>query len=88
MEMDRWLETDIGLRNLFTTMTVASARALGLEKTLGSVQVRMQANLLLLKDNPLLKVSAYDTIEQVILSGTAHDRKIFSAQVDVAQARK
>jgi hypothetical protein len=48
----------------------------------------MQANLLLLKDNPLLKVSAYDTIEQVILSGTAHDRKIFSAQVDVAQARK
>jgi hypothetical protein len=32
MEMDRWLETDIGLRNLFTTMTVASARALGLEK--------------------------------------------------------
>ena len=79
-EMDRWLETGLSLTNLFTAMTIDNARALGVEKSLGSVQVGMQANLLLLKDNPLSTVSAYDTIQQVILNGKAHERKIFSAE--------
>ena len=78
-EMDRWLETGISLSQLFSAMTIDNARALGLEKSIGSVQVGMQANLLLLKDNPLNTVSAYDTIEQVILNGKVHERKIFSA---------
>jgi imidazolonepropionase-like amidohydrolase len=79
-EMDRWLETGISLPQLFTAMTINNARALGLEKSIGSVQVGMQADLLLLAENPLLKVSAYDGISQVILKGVAHQRAVFSAK--------
>lgn len=79
-EMDRWLETGLSLKQLFTAMTIDNARALGQEKSLGSVQVGMQANLLLLKDNPLATVKAYDTIQRVILNGTVHQREIFSAE--------
>lgn len=79
-EMDRWLEMGISLPQLFSAMTIDNARSLGLEGTLGSVQVGAQANLLLLKDNPLLSVHAYDSIEQVVLKGVAHERQVFSAQ--------
>ena len=79
-EMDRWIETGLSLSHLFTAMTIDNARALGLEKSLGSVQVGMQANLLLLEGNPLSTVSAYDSIQQVILNGKVYDRKIFSAE--------
>ncbi len=84
-EMDRWLEMGISLPQLFSAMTIDNARSLGLEGVLGSVQVGAQANLLLLKDNPLQSVHAYDTIEQVVLKGVAHDRQEFSAKQLPAQ---
>ncbi|WP_422996403.1 amidohydrolase family protein [Undibacterium sp. Di24W] len=79
-EMDRWLEAGMSLPELFSALTMKNARALGLEKTIGSVEVGKQADLLLLTTNPLLDVRAYDTIEQVILRGKAHQRAVLSAQ--------
>nr|WP_314858141.1 amidohydrolase family protein [uncultured Undibacterium sp.] len=79
-EMDRWLETGMSLPELFTALTMKNARAMGLEKNIGSVEVGKQADLLLLSANPLLDVRAYDTIEQVILRGRVHQRAALSAQ--------
>lgn len=78
-EMDRWLEMGISLPRLFTAMTIDNARALGLEQSIGSVQVGAKADLLLLEINPLLSVQAYDTIVQVVLNGKAVDRQLLSA---------
>ncbi len=80
-EMDRWLETGMSLPELFHALTMKNARALGLEKSIGSVEVGKQADLLLLSANPLLDVRAYDTIEQVILRGKVHLRTALSAQL-------
>ncbi|MBB3121753.1 amidohydrolase family protein [Pseudoduganella violacea] len=79
-EMDRWLEMGISLPRLFTALTIENARALGLERTIGSVQVGAQADLLLLEQNPLQSVAAYDTIVLLILNGKAVDRQELSAR--------
>lgn len=73
-EMDRWLETDISLPQLFSAMTSDNAHALGLDKILGRVKVGMQANLLLLAANPLTTVDAYDQIRWVMVNGQVHQR--------------
>jgi imidazolonepropionase-like amidohydrolase len=42
---------------------------------LGSIEVGKRADLLLLKENPLANVSAYDSIETVFLNGEAIGRE-------------
>lgn len=78
-EMDRWLETGISLPQLLRAMTIDNARALGRENMLGSVAPGKQADLLLLQQNPLKSVTAYDSITQVILRGKVHARASLSA---------
>ena len=78
-EMDRWVEAGIELPYLFSALTITNAKALGLEKSIGSVEVGKRADLLLMTANPLEKLEAYDTIETVILKGKAIPRKAFSA---------
>ncbi|WP_222612395.1 amidohydrolase family protein [Undibacterium flavidum] len=78
-EMDRWLETGMSLPQLFSALTINNARALGLEQSIGSVEVGKRADLLLLDRNPLLSVEAYDSIAQVILHGKPHARASLSA---------
>jgi hypothetical protein len=79
-EMDRWLEMGLSLPQLFTAMTIDNARALGLQASIGSVGVGARADLLLLQENPLLSVHAYDTIATVILHGHPHERQCLSAR--------
>lgn len=80
-EMDRWLEAGMSLQELFSALTINNARAMGLEKNIGSVEVGKQADLLLLSANPLLDVRAYDAIDKVILRGQVHQRATLSAKV-------
>ncbi|WP_395006861.1 amidohydrolase family protein [Undibacterium sp.] len=79
-EMDRWLEAGMSLPELFNAMTIKNARAMGLQKNIGSVEIGKQADLLLLSANPLLDVRAYDAIELVILRGQVHQRAALSAR--------
>lgn len=78
-EMDRWMDAGLSPNVLFTSMTVQNARAIGMEASIGQVSVGMKANLLLLNENPLVDVSAYDTINKVILNGLVIDRHMLSA---------
>jgi imidazolonepropionase-like amidohydrolase len=49
--------------------TLDNATALGLSHELGSIEVGKRADLLLLREDPLANVSAYDAIEIIFLNG-------------------
>jgi imidazolonepropionase-like amidohydrolase len=59
--------------------TLDNANALGLSHELGSIEVGKSADLLLLKDNPLENVSAYDSIETIFLKGEPIAREALRA---------
>lgn len=81
-EMDRWIDAGLNLQTLFESMTIRNATSLGLENSIGQVAIGMRADLLLLAENPLVDVSAYDSIETVILNGKPLNRNALSAKVD------
>ena len=80
LEMDRWIEAGLPLSVLFSSLTSNNAQALGMQDSIGTVAVGKKANLLLLEDNPLVSVKAYDSIVQVILNGNVITREKLSAQ--------
>lgn len=73
-EIDRWQEAGISLPQIFKAMTFDNAHALGQGKTLGRVAVGMRADLLLMNDNPLEKLDAYDRITWVMVRGRVYSR--------------
>ncbi|HEX5258679.1 MAG TPA: amidohydrolase family protein [Sphingomicrobium sp.] len=74
IEIQNWADAGATPRQILRAATIENARALGLEHSLGTVEAGKQANLLLLKRNPLRGVDAYDTIETVILNGQPIER--------------
>jgi imidazolonepropionase-like amidohydrolase len=52
---------------------------LGLSRELGSIEAGKRADLLLLKENPLTNVSAYDSIETIFLNGEPIARQTLRA---------
>ena len=79
LEMQRWIEAGVSLEQLFKALTIDNARALGLSEQIGTVEAGKKANLLLLNDNPLKTISAYDKIDSVIINGKLIDRARLSA---------
>ncbi|MGI9233239.1 MAG: amidohydrolase family protein [Woeseiaceae bacterium] len=79
IEMDRWIEAGVTPLQLFYAATFGNAKFFGLEKEIGTIEVGLRADLLLLRENPLHDVGAYDTIEYVFLGGEAIERSSLSA---------
>jgi len=79
IEMDRWIAAGVSPLQLFTAATISNARFFGIENEIGTIETGKRADLLLLGDNPLVSVAAYDTIEYVILGGKVFDRSDLSA---------
>jgi imidazolonepropionase-like amidohydrolase len=80
MEMNNWIAAGVPLDKLFHALTIDNARLLHLDKQMGTVEAGKTANLLLLRDNPLQSVNAYDTIETVFLHGRPIRRAELSAR--------
>ena len=78
-EMNRWVEMGISLTDLFKAMTISNAQRMGLSDEIGSIAKNKVANLLLLSKNPLEAVTAYDSINWVILKGKPIAREELSA---------
>ena len=77
--LNEWLEMhwliDAGETpaQIFKSATLANARALKLDRDIGTVQVGKRANLLLLRQDPTQTIDAYAGIVKVILNGRVLD---------------
>jgi len=81
LEMSNWIAAGVSNGKLFRALTIDNARMLRLDDKFGTVEPGKTANLLLLRSNPLASVTAFDTIETVILHGRPIQRSELSARV-------
>ncbi|MBE3658943.1 hypothetical protein BOO92_19940 [Vibrio navarrensis] len=79
LEMQSWERAGISLKTIFNAATIDNAKAFGLEDQLGTIEAGKKADLLLFSENPLVDISAYNTIKTVIVNGQAIDRAELSA---------
>ena len=80
LEMQNWADAGAPLSLILRAATLDNAAALGLSHELGSIEVGKKADLLLLKENPLANVSAYDSIVTIFLNGEPIARETLRAQ--------
>jgi imidazolonepropionase-like amidohydrolase len=73
LEMHRLAEAGETPTQIFESATLANARALKLDRDIGTVQVGKRANLLLLRQDPRQTIDAYAGIAKVILNGRVLD---------------
>jgi imidazolonepropionase-like amidohydrolase len=84
--LNAWLEmrnlAAVGMTpaEIFRAATIENARALGLDKDVGTVEIGKRANLLLLRQDPTQTIDAYQTIVKVVLGGRVLDPSQLAAQ--------
>lgn len=69
LEMQDWANAGASPSVILRAATLDNAIALGMSNEIGSIEVGKRADLLLLRENPLTTVSAYDSIETIFLNG-------------------
>jgi len=79
LEMDNWTAAGVTPSVLFRALTLGNAEFFGLQDELGAIEVGKNANLLVMTANPTESISAYDTIEIVIVEGNVLQRSELSA---------
>ena len=73
LEMHRLIDAGETPAQIFKSATLTNARALKLDRDIGTVQVGKRANLLLLRQDPTQTIDAYAGIVKVILNGRVLD---------------
>lgn len=79
LEIRAWAEAGIPPGEILRALTLDNARALGLEKEIGTVEVGKRADLLVLGQDPSRTVDAYDSILVVFVNGKQIARNTLSA---------
>jgi imidazolonepropionase-like amidohydrolase len=79
-EMQDWADSGAPLFLLLRATTIDNASALGLAGELGTIEVGKTADMVLLKENPLASLAAYDSIEMVFLGGQPIPREALRGQ--------
>jgi imidazolonepropionase-like amidohydrolase len=75
LELQRWSEAGVPLARILRGATLANAETFGLANEVGTIEVGKRADLVLLRENPLASVAAYDTVEVVFLEGEPIERE-------------
>jgi hypothetical protein len=73
LEMHRLIDAGETPAQIFKSATLTNARALKLDRNIGTVEVGKRANLLLLRQDPTQTIDAYTGIAKVILDGRVLD---------------
>lgn len=70
----------LSLKDLLAAATINNAKAFGLSKKYGTIEPGKVANLLILHTDPLTDISAYNSIQYVIVNGNPILRETLKAQ--------
>jgi imidazolonepropionase-like amidohydrolase len=68
LELGHWVDAGVSLSRILRAATIDNATTFGMLDR-GTIEVGKRADLLLLRENPLKAVSAYDSIETIFLNG-------------------
>lgn len=79
IEMRRLADAGLTATQIFRAATLVNAKAIGLEREIGSVETGKRANLLLLRKDPTQSVDAYNEIVKVIVGGKVVNREELAA---------
>jgi imidazolonepropionase-like amidohydrolase len=79
MEIRHLADAGVTPEEIFHAATLSNARALRLDREIGTVQVGRRANLLLVRADPRKTIKAYQEIAKVILGGRVLDPSILAA---------
>jgi imidazolonepropionase-like amidohydrolase len=79
LEMIEMANAGIPLGVIYKSATIENARAFNLDSLYGTIEVGKKSNILILNQNPLEDISAYNDISKVIIQGRAWDRGRLSA---------
>jgi len=86
LEIQAWESAGVSANRILESLTLANARAFGLDDEIGSVEVGKRADLLLLADDPQHSATAYNSIRWIILGGVPLPRETLSAASDCPAA--
>ena len=78
-EMKRWQQAGVTPKQFLAAATINNAKLFNLQNVIGSVQIGKRADLLVLKDNPLKNIDAFDSIKTVISEGEIFPRVSLAA---------
>jgi imidazolonepropionase-like amidohydrolase len=79
LELREMQDAGVSPRQILAAATLENARLFGLADRYGTIQSGRVANLLLLRDDPLVSTAAFDTIETVIVAGRVIPRATLAA---------
>ncbi|WP_052380238.1 MULTISPECIES: amidohydrolase family protein [unclassified Pseudoalteromonas] len=74
-ELQHLFKAGLNYKEVLAAATINNAKAFGLDDKYGTVEPGKVANLLLLNQNPLLTIDAYNAIDKVIVKGIAINRE-------------
>ncbi len=75
LEIKRLADLGLQPRDIFAALTINNANVFKLDQNIGTVEVGKTANLLLMSENPQEAISAYTTIDTIILRGRVFDKQ-------------
>jgi imidazolonepropionase-like amidohydrolase len=75
LELGHWAEAGVFLSRILRAATVENAATFGLSDR-GTIEPGKRADLLLLRENPLKTITAYDSVDTVFLNGEPLQRKL------------
>jgi len=72
-ELELYVKAGLTPMEAIQAATLVPARVMGLDKKLGTVEAGKEADLIVLKSNPLDEISNIRTVEQVVTGGTLYE---------------
>jgi imidazolonepropionase-like amidohydrolase len=78
MELLKMHESGVSLNKILASATINNAKAFHLDHLYGSIENGKRANMILLSKNPLKDITAYDSIDKVIIRGQVINRNELS----------
>jgi imidazolonepropionase-like amidohydrolase len=69
LEMKQLQKAGMSLAQIFRAATISNAREFKMESQVGSIEPGKAANVVLMRDNPLETIEAYDSITTVWVHG-------------------